>query len=379
MVLVKPHNLLQHAALVTINSIVNSTINSNVSINSTVNRTVHSAGHTGGHPVIGAIDAVVGTGQAPLMGGSFHPAAAPLPEKPTGWTVLILQATLWLVFWFVLFYTVSYCWPLLKVKESSYPHENNPYWCAKNVTVSLMSAAVGVVAVVAQILLMHESSYIQFGSSNNLAFCAVDSTAGADLQQYQWSAELVAMAGLAFTTYTLSDIIISLVHGLAELDYIVHHMAFVCAGAIIRSNCMLPLNASILLAMEISTPCLNWVLIFRHREGYSNSTMVASILFTVSFLVTRVGFNTYGAIILWVYREKTMPPTVPLWTAWSLIFALSVGVAIQFFWLPPIIRALYNIFNKKGSKGDKAALEAAETAKEAALDRSGLPEKDMSM
>ena len=79
----------------------------------------------------------------------------------------------------------------------------------------------------------------RFAYSRDLETCAP----GAEFPGAQENPLLftaIAFAGLAFTTFTLADVVISVLHRLAGVDYIVHHVAFITAGAIIRGNCMLP-------------------------------------------------------------------------------------------------------------------------------------------
>lgn len=320
MVIVKPHTFLQHDVAVQL----------------------HILANTSNNPLIHVAEAVVDANSPPLLPSyNFEPAAAPLPAQQTGLQILFLQAAIWIVLWVMLFYICAYTWPYFKVVPSSKDHENDKFWCGREVAGCIHAAFVGGICLVTMMIVLGLPSELQFASTNNLAFCAVDPLAPPVMQHYAYVGEAVGIAGLAFITFTFCDVFLCAIHGILSLDQLFHHIAFICAGAIIRGNCMLPLNASILLAMEISTPFLNWRNLFRHREGYSKSTLAATICFGVSFTITRVCFNLYGAMIFWVYRQDTMPPTVPAWVAWSLIIAVSAGLLIQFFWFSYMVPVFF--------------------------------------
>jgi len=147
------------------------------------------------------------------------------------------------------------------------------------------------------------------------------------------------MGGLLFTAFLLADTIISWIHDLASWDYVVHHIAFMSAGLIIRGHCMLPYNAAILLAMEASTPFLNVMLFFRNRgPAYSLLVQATGVVFVLLFVLFRLILNTYGAILLWQHRTVAMPPSVPEWQRCFLLGAVAAGSALQFIWFPAIAR-----------------------------------------
>lgn len=282
----------------------------------------------------------------PLLGGIFSPAESPLPHQADGMQVLMLSGFCWTLGWLALFYFVSWLWPILEVAPSTKTHENDRFWCARNVIGIIHAILVGGISFITMVLLFAEDSNYQFGGSNHLAQCDLDKAADPALRGMAFIAPAVALAGIAFITFTIADVFISMIHGFAELEFLLHHAAFIYAGVIIRTHCMLPLNASILLAMEVSTPFLNWICLFRHRDGYNHSVVACGIFFVALFILTRIILNIYGAVIFWVFRQSTMPPDVPSWQCWTLILAVTVGAAVQVFWLGPIL----NMFSKEVNK-----------------------------
>jgi len=250
----------------------------------------------------------------------------------------------WTVMWTLLFYLLSYTWPQWgsRIQQSTKAHENGRYWSARNVIGVIHAVFIAALTVPSYIALSGGGDYIRFGYTGHLATCAV----GPDhplppalIQPWEFMVQAVALAGLAFTSFTCADICICLLHGLSSADYIVHHIAFISAGLLIRGHCMLPFNAAILMAMEASTPFLNFVLFFRHRgPRYGVAVQVSGIIFVILFIVVRLGLNTYGAVILWLHRDTAMPPTVPKWQAWLLIAAVVAGAGVQFFWFPQIVK-----------------------------------------
>eukprot|EP00439_Symbiodinium_sp_Y106_P063481 s394_g9.t2 len=170
----------------------------------------------------------------------------------------------WLILFYILCLSFS-CWSS-QVDPSTKEHENDRYWCTRDVIGIIHALVICVISLPPlYFLLIDGYTGMQFASTNHLATCKVNSDLDPDLVQWEKTMEAVALAGLIFTSFTMADLIVLFLHRLATLDYVVHHIAFLAAGLIIRSNCMLPLNAAILMSMEVSTPFLNWVMIFRHR------------------------------------------------------------------------------------------------------------------
>eukprot|EP00930_Biecheleria_cincta_P018097 TRINITY_DN14208_c0_g1_i1.p1 TRINITY_DN14208_c0_g1~~TRINITY_DN14208_c0_g1_i1.p1 ORF type:complete len:310 (-),score=47.45 TRINITY_DN14208_c0_g1_i1:253-1182(-) len=248
--------------------------------------------------------------------------------------------------WGALFYLLSSttrCW-MRNVPPSTKEHENDKYWCARNLIGAIHALLIAAITVPAYFFMAFGGvpENERFAYSRDLEVCSP----GAEFPRAQENPLLftaIAFAGLAFTAFTLADVVISVFHGLAGVDYIVHHVAFITAGAIIRGNCMLPFNAAILLGMEVSTPSLNFLLFFRHRgDAYESAVARNGIVFVLLYVMFRLGLNIYGFIILVLNKEKAMPPSVPEWQAWFLIIAVGAGVAVQLFWFPGIARTFGN-------------------------------------
>lgn len=156
---------------------------------------------------------------------------------------------------------------------------------------------------------------------------------------------MVAAAGLAFTTFTVSDLFVMLIHRLMTPDYLLHHLVFITAGCLIRGNCMMPFTSSILMAMEVSTPFLNYLQLIRNRgSAFETLLRINGILFMVSFIIFRLILNTYGAIDLLFEREYAFREAPP-WQGWFLVVAITLGMLLQFYWFKPIIDKFIEIKN----------------------------------
>merc|ERR1719356_492811 len=99
----------------------------------------------------------------------------------------------------------------------------------------------------------------------------------------------------------------------------------------IRGHCMLPFNASALLSMEVSTPFLNYLLLYRNKGSvdaagvfrchYSKSVDAAGVIFFIAFLVFRIGLNTYATLVLWIAHLRGVPMSahMPAWQQWVML------------------------------------------------------------
>jgi hypothetical protein len=259
-----------------------------------------------------------------------------------GFEVLLYTAGFWTLGWVLLFYTLACTLPRWSknLPPSSKEHENDKYWIARDVIGIIHALLVSALCVPAAFEFLEAPDWVQFASSSHLANCRVD---GADIELLPWNfaGQAVALSGLAFTTFTLADAIVSVAHGLATVDYIIHHIAFVTAGMIIRGHCMLPFNAAVLMGMEASTPFLNYFHLVRHRgDVFRIRVIVCGISFFVLFLLWRIGFNLYATAHLWIVHIKgfAIPAHVPQWQARFLMVAVTAGAGVQFFWLPSICK-----------------------------------------
>lgn len=260
--------------------------------------------------------------------------------KEDGFEDMLWYLACWTVAWVALFYLIT-C--RLRSRMAAWPastktHENDVYWCARNLIGIIHAVFISLLTVPTFLVLYGAPDDIRFGATGHLAACVPPENRKLGLE-VTIAVQAVALAGLAFTAFTLADVGISLIHGLASVDFIIHHVAFITAGLIIRSHCMLPFNAAVLLSMEASTPFLNYLLLVRHRGAdFKASVQVNGIVFMLLFFIFRLLMNPYGTAVLWLHHDSAMPPTVPRWQADFLLLAVAAGTAVQFFWFPLIAK-----------------------------------------
>jgi len=239
-----------------------------------------------------------------------------------------------LVTWTALFYLFVWLhpWAARHWPKSSKRHEETKYWFAWYAVGTLHALLVAALTVPAFIMLATAPGSAQFVSTNDV-FCT-----GSEGDDEWLRVEIaIVVGGICFTTYTFVDMVLALKHGLAAADYVVHHLAFLACGVLIWGQCIMPFNASVLMCMEATTPFLNFLMFFRNRGArYKTSTTICGAVFVVLFFVFRIGLNTYGTVVLWVSREDPALDTVPRWQVWLLLFAVTLGLAVQVFWLPKV-------------------------------------------
>jgi len=258
-----------------------------------------------------------------------------------GYRELAWSAIGWILMWLALYYALSLTFPLWSrmVQPSSKEHENNRYWCSRDLFGLVHAMIISALSVPPLFLLLFASDgRVKFATSSEMGTCKVDHS-DAELLEWEVTMQAISVAGLAFTTFTFADLLVLCLHGLATVDYVAHHLAFILAGCILRGNCMLPFNAAVLMAMEVSTPFLNWVTFFRHRgEQYQTQVIVAGVIFFITFLVFRLGLNIYGTILLLVDEAQgtAIPSRVPRWQQVLVIVAIIAGALVQLYWLPRI-------------------------------------------
>jgi hypothetical protein len=257
---------------------------------------------------------------------------------------LLGYAIAWTLCWISIFYTLAWTSRWWMKTQSTKEEENSEYWMARQMVGVLHAIIISVLSVPVLIGLIVAPDYAKFPYAHDLGQCkVVNSTLTDWLSLYP----MIALAGLIFTTFTVGDVIVSVIHGLATWDYYCHHAAFIVAGTIIRTNCMLPFNASILMAMEVSTPFLNYMLLVRNRgDSFQLASNICGVFFFFSYVVSRLILNTYGTIILWTNSIPlltgasssfhAMPLSVPLWQVIFLLVAVTAGSVVQFFWFPKI-------------------------------------------
>lgn len=254
-------------------------------------------------------------------------------------TTLALHASAWILGWTLLFYLLCWTqpWWMKGVPDSSKEHENDRYWCARNAFGMIHAAIISCISVPAAISLVKADSYVRFASTTDVLQCNLDHS-DPKLEPWRREGVLVALAAFAVVTFLVADTVILLIHRQFTADYVVHHIAFISAGYITRSNCILPFNGACLLAMEVSTPFLNYICLLRHREGYTRSTTVAGICFFLLFVIFRVGLGIYSALQLWKEGENAFPAHIPKWQVYFMPVAITLCVCVQLYWLPGIVR-----------------------------------------
>lgn len=286
---------------------------------------------------------------------------------------LLVCSSFWIALWVSLFYMLAGVSWDERLGQSKKPHENR-YWVARTVLGIAHAKLVTLLALPAFIKFLSASQDTRFGTCDPMG-----EPYGMDLHAWNMEYRQVAMAGLVFTTFTAVDMVLSWVHGLATIDYVIHHMAFVAAGLIIRLNCMLLFNASILLSTEASTVFLNIALLFRNRgPQYKCRVLFSGLAFMVTYFVLRIGVGTYGTVLLWqAYVNGYSWPEhyIPVWQQACVLGGLTVGSAIQFYWLPPILHAFLRSAiggkqEEEATDGDDEADKVPETVSQK-LDNAG--------
>merc|ERR1719291_29383 len=63
-------------------------------------------------------------------------------------------------------------------------------------------------------------------------------------------------------------------------------------------------------------------------------------MFFITFLVFRIGLNTYATVVLWIAHLSgvSMAAHMPAWLQWFLLGAVSTGAALQFAWFQHGVR-----------------------------------------
>jgi len=234
---------------------------------------------------------------------------------------------------------------------SSKPHENDLWWVVRNIIGVVHAIFVSVIALPAVVALSGAPDDVRFAAAPHLEICAMG-PGFHDGEPWASYIEAVALAGLAFTAFTTADVVLSMTHGLATTDYMVHHAAFIVAGFILRGNCILPWKGSVQLAMEASTPFLNTMLLLQNRGVGRPIVVVCGIIFVVSYVVLRLIQNTYATIVLWRRRDEAFPPTMPQWEVWLALLACTAGAAVQFFWFPAIVGKLLKLMPGNADTGE---------------------------
>lgn len=264
---------------------------------------------------------------------------------------MMVLTVAWTVGWTALFYVAVWTQPrwIARYPKSTKEHENDPYWCTRQIVGILHAVVVCIGCIPALCNKIFQGPERRFRVSHNVFLCdssglSLDSQADAPYNMG------VAMVGMAFTTFTISDLFFLFFHVGITWDYLFHHLAFIACGVIIRYNCCIPLQAAILLSMEVSTPFLNYMMFVRNRgDSFDQTIKVCGILFMISFVIFRLILNPYGAIDLIINREYALRE-VPAWEGWFLIVALTAGAILQIYWAKPIVKKFFEMKNALAEK-----------------------------
>mmetsp|Transcript_49449 Transcript_49449/g.115630 ORF Transcript_49449/g.115630 Transcript_49449/m.115630 type:complete len:329 (-) Transcript_49449:19-1005(-) len=279
----------------------------------------------------------------------------------TGLWSFWVSLTLWTIAWLLLFYIFSFTastW-MAGLADSRKKHENCRFWCGRTLLGIIHAIVVSIIAFPGMFLLLGASPYVQFAHSNDISDCQPDAS-DPRLADWRVLGMLVAYAGLLFTAFILADVIVTCVHRLGSWDYVLHHVVFLLAALIIRVHCILPLNSAMLLAMETSTPFLNFVMLLRHRplesSWLSTALVPAGLLFVVLYFIFRLIFGFWGVMLLWENRWRLDIPKVQLW---FLEASVATGFVLQLYWLPSIARVFINKLRKESKAKGHASQEDA--------------------
>jgi len=281
-----------------------------------------------------------------LLVGPDAQSLVPAPfgnAEVDGLPQLIMRFFAWTAVWVLLWYILSCTQPLWGsvVAPSEKPHENDRYWMVRNLIGVIHALFVAAIAIPALLALSRAPDDVRFAASSHLETCAMDPDFYPG-ENWGMHIEAVALAGLAFTAFTTADVVLSMLHGLATVDYMVHHAAFILAGLLLRGNCMLPWKGSVQLAMEASTPFLNIMLFYQNRGAvYRLLVILCGTVFVASYVYFRLIQNTYATALLWLRGNTAFPSGMPRWEMWLAIVACTAGAAVQFFWFPAIVRTLF--------------------------------------
>mmetsp|Transcript_97131 Transcript_97131/g.302944 ORF Transcript_97131/g.302944 Transcript_97131/m.302944 type:complete len:276 (-) Transcript_97131:179-1006(-) len=259
----------------------------------------------------------------------------------------ILTSCLLVLFWVAVWYVGAWAthrrsgsWPPSKVES-----ENSPFWgaCVVMSTVNAFVCTAICVPALAQLLFAPHAA--QFKHRPSYAFCS-----GGPATGFDFTIDAVAFCGQSFIIRLALDAVLQLIHNILTVEEALHHAVFFAAGWLIRSNCVLPLNAAFLMAMEVSTPFLNYYLFFRGRYPFRNDVNAAKTAFGVLFLVFRMILNTYGAVILvkaYLGQTAGMPRSMPCWQQVTVVVLVVAGACLQMYWGARIVQGLLRIKREK--------------------------------
>jgi len=265
----------------------------------------------------------------------------------SGFTALALSPTDSPVFWtcgfIILWFTVVYIMASLHHRwityttPSSKPHENNKYWATLIVMSGIHSIVVVVCVLPCLVLLMQVPNEVRFICSSDTSFCRVDpDRLPENFRHHAWVFQAIPFVSLICLAWLTMDIFVSTYHGLLTPDFLCHHVAFLLAGGLARMHCLAPFMVAVILSVEITTPLLNVVVFFRHRETNVPIAFFA-FAFALLFFVFRICLLPFG-VLQFLQSSKVMLPSSVSWLeAHLLSLALVAGVGLQYYWFPKIL------------------------------------------
>jgi len=138
----------------------------------------------------------------------------------------------------------------------------------------------------------------------------------------------------------------------------VHHLLFAFLGLAVPYLFVLSELTLFALAMEISTPFLEFLLTFRELEGHQTLTKVASLLFAVTFLFTRIfyfGYGLYRSLMFW--HAPAPEALAALGDRATAVQALQglffLGWIVQLVWAKTLVSKLVGLVVGKGKHKSK--------------------------
>jgi hypothetical protein len=130
-----------------------------------------------------------------------------------------------------------------------------------------------------------------------------------------------------------------------SVDTVVHHVIFLALSGLLTHYHFMPELATVLISMEVSTPPLLAMLLFRRVRGHARLVGVLSVAFGILFFLARILLFTAGllrSLSLWVTRpavymndEAGYPPT---WTFMCVHVCCLAGLALQYVWGVGLLR-----------------------------------------
>jgi len=143
--------------------------------------------------------------------------------------------------------------------------------------------------------------------------------------------------------------------GKYDISAIIHHILYILVTHFTLSGIYFVRSFAWLSFAELSTPFLHlrWFYIILQKKN-SMGYFTSSILFAVTFLITRVLGYTIGLIDLWA--------AYPIWSTltslddfnqvgfYLVIVALHMGYALNLFWSVKVVKALRKVLLPKVSK-----------------------------